>query len=103
MKSVRFGSSFLIPIFLSLSLFADTPDFKNRPQMTKQTRLQIIRLLDAAGEPWRTVFQFALSTGMRRNEILGLQWRDLDLDATRLPASDVRVFPWEDDNEGLEG
>src|SRR5437762_1825442 len=56
MKSVRFGRSFLIPIFLSLSLFADTPDFKNRPQMTKQTRLQIIRLLEAELAFCRRIF-----------------------------------------------
>lgn len=42
------------------------------------------QLLDAAREmerPWYTVFFLALRTGMRRGEIFGLHWSEVDLDA----------------------
>jgi integrase len=32
-----------------------------------------------AREPWATLFLFAYGTGMRRNEVLGLQWQEVDL------------------------
>ena len=31
-------------------------------------------------EPWRTIFHTLIWTGIRRSELLGLQWNDLDLD-----------------------
>lgn len=37
------------------------------------------RLLDAASPMLRTILTVALGTGMRRGEILGLKWTDLDL------------------------
>lgn len=43
-----------------------------------------------AGHPLRAVFIIAASTGMRRGEVLGLRWRDLDLD-TAAPSLSVRV------------
>ena len=42
-------------------------------------------LLEALrGRPFYLIASLALATGMRRNEILGLRWRDVDLDAGRL-------------------
>ncbi len=40
---------------------------------------EIARLLDAAEDPWRTLYLVAVQTGLRRGELLGLRWSDLDL------------------------
>jgi integrase len=50
-----------------------------RKEMTAMTPQQVKRFLDATGmDRWGIVFVFALSTGMRPSEILGLQWKDID-------------------------
>lgn len=41
-------------------------------------------LLDNADEPWRTLFMTAILTGMRRGELLGLQWGDIDWRANQI-------------------
>ena len=39
------------------------------------------RFLDyCTTEPWRTIFHTFIWTGIRRSELLGLQWNDLDVD-----------------------
>jgi len=41
---------------------------------------EIQRFLDnCTTEPWRTIFHTFIWTGIRRSELLGLQWNDLDL------------------------
>ncbi len=45
---------------------------------------EIARLLDAAEEPWRTLYLLAVHTGLRRGELCALRWRDVDLEARRL-------------------
>jgi integrase len=40
---------------------------------------EIARLLDAAEDPWRTLYAVAVQTGLRRGELLALRWSDLDL------------------------
>ncbi len=45
----------------------------------------IIRFLDAAkATPYYALFYAALFTGMRRSELLGLRWKDTDLDLAQL-------------------
>ncbi len=45
---------------------------------------EIQRFLKQADEPYRTLFLTALLTGMRRGELLGLQWGDLDWHNNRI-------------------
>src|SRR5262249_56351497 len=46
---------------------------------------QAAALLDRLrGQPLYLIASLALGTGMRRNEMLGLRWGDVDLDAGRL-------------------
>jgi integrase len=59
--------------------FVDKPKIQ-RKEMTALTQAEVGRFLDAAAlNRWGVVFAFALSTGMRPSEILGLQWKDVDL------------------------
>jgi integrase len=41
----------------------------------------------------RAALHLAATTGMRRGEVLGLRWRDLDLDAARLTVQQTLVAP----------
>ncbi len=42
----------------------------------------VSRVLAAAqGDPWEAFYVVAIATGLRRGELLGLQWDDVDLDA----------------------
>lgn len=48
------------------------------------TPAEIRRLLDAAEEPVRILLLCAVLAGMRRGELLGLRWKDVDLDGNRI-------------------
>lgn len=45
---------------------------------------EIRLLLDNSDEPWRTIFMTAIFTGMRRGELLGLQWGDIDWQSNQI-------------------
>jgi integrase len=45
---------------------------------------EIRRSVEAAGARWRVLVTTAVFSGMRQSELLGLSWRDIDLDAGRL-------------------
>ena len=45
---------------------------------------EIERVLAVAGDPWALIFRMAALTTMRRGELLGLRWSDVELDAGRL-------------------
>jgi integrase len=46
---------------------------------------QVRRFLEYVADDWLyTVYDLAATTGMRRGEVLGLRWQDVDLDAGRL-------------------
>jgi integrase len=52
--------------------------------MVVLTPPEIRRLLDAADEPVRMLILCAVLTGMRRGELLGLRWEDVDLEGHRI-------------------
>ena len=55
---------------------------------------QAAALLDRLrGQPLYLIASLALGTGMRRNEMLGLRWGDVDLDAGRLTVEQSRQLP----------
>lgn len=52
-----------------------------RKEITPLTLEQVQKLLEAAkGHPQEVLFILALSTGMRRGELLGLKWQDIDFE-----------------------
>lgn len=59
---------------------------ESRPKVLSPEELR--KFLDAAkGSPWYLPIRLIVATGMRRGEVLGLRWRDIDWDA---PALHVR-------------
>ena len=50
-----------------------------RARGTELSPAQIKRLLDACPPRWRLFFTVALDTGLRRGELVGLRWGDVDL------------------------
>lgn len=63
-----------------------------RPVMKTWTAEEARRFLtETAGERHGVVWALLLSTGLRRGEVLGLRWEDLDFDAGRLAVSQTVV------------
>lgn len=56
-----------------------SPPRRVRPEMKSLTPEQAQQLLEAArGHPQEALFILAISTGMRRGELLGLKWQDIN-------------------------
>lgn len=49
------------------------------------------RFLAAAKDDWRSVFLFAMRTGLRLGEIKGLRWRDVDIDGRMIRVRQQRA------------
>lgn len=61
------------------------PTTSRRREMQYWTADELRRFLDAnTDSPHWTAWYVAANTGMRRGEVLGLRWRDVDLDRARL-------------------
>lgn len=56
---------------------SDPPDIE--PVLVDEAR----RILVAVGEPNEVAFVLAISLGLRRGDVLGLSWADVDLDLGR--------------------
>ena len=52
---------------------------RRRARGTQLSPVQIKRLLDECSPRWRAFFTVALDTGLRRGELIGLRWQDIDL------------------------
>jgi len=66
---------------------ADPPKLSSakKPEMRVWDGAQLRRFLDGIrGHRLHPAYYLAANTGMRRGEILGLRWKDVDLDARRL-------------------
>ena len=69
--------------------FVDPPKAR-KPQMKTLTPSEVSRLLHIAKSTrYYPIIYTAVSTGLRQGELLGLRWRDLDLDLAMLSVSQV--------------
>ncbi|HTZ63797.1 MAG TPA: tyrosine-type recombinase/integrase [Solirubrobacteraceae bacterium] len=50
-----------------------------RARGTQLSPVQVYRFLEACSPRWRPFFTVALDTGLRRGELIGLRWEDVDL------------------------
>lgn len=73
---------------------ADAPSIsaRKRAEVKAWEVDQLVRFLDAiALNRMAPAFYFAANTGMRRGEVLGVRWRDLDLEAGRVSVRQALV------------
>jgi integrase len=73
---------------------ADAPSLqaRKRPEIKAWEVDQLVRFLDAiAPHRMAPALYFAAHTGMRRGEVLGVRWRDLDLDAGQVSVRQALV------------
>jgi integrase len=67
---------------------AAIPPRQTKTEIEPLTQDQMRSLLDAArGDRLEALYVLACTTGMRQGELLGLQWKDIDLDAGTLKVS----------------
>jgi integrase len=74
--------------------FADAPSLqaRKRPEIKAWEIDQLVAFLDAiAPHRMAPAFYFSAHTGMRRGEVLGVRWRDLDVDAGRVSVRQALV------------
>src|SRR5438128_257714 len=62
----------------------ELPEKKSVREKHVLTPEQISQLLSVLGEPVRTMFLLAILTGLRIGEVIGLRWRDIELDSGQL-------------------
>lgn len=65
---------------------------RHRPEMTAWTEAEAVKFLaSVADHPLYPLWRVALATGMRRGELCGLRWRDVDLAARTITVASTRV------------
>jgi integrase len=72
---------------------ADPPTIRSTaPEMTTWTADELARFLDfVSDDRLYAAWVVAATTGLRRGEVLGLRWMDIDLDASRLSVQQTLV------------
>ena len=75
------------------------PPRADRHEIPTVTPRQVVTLLAAFDEPWRTPITLAFYSGLRRSEILGLMWADIDLERGTLAVR--RAYHRLDDHSGV--
>ena len=53
---------------------------KERKILSIQETEEFLKLLETAPLKWRTFFTLDICSGMRRGEMLGLEWKDIDFE-----------------------
>ncbi|SDY34816.1 site-specific integrase [Thermoactinomyces sp. DSM 45892] len=67
---------------------ATIPPKPKKKRVNALTKEQVLTVLQLAGKLWcYPIIFFALNTGMRRGEILGLRWKDVDLEKRTISIS----------------
>jgi integrase len=78
----------LLVIAKKRSLIPSLPEFEPircaLPEFDFLSFEEAPRLIAAAQDEWRTMISFALRTGLRRGELMGLRWQDVDLVAGKV-------------------
>ena len=66
------------------------PPRPKRPEVRVLDAEGVARLLESVqGTPYHPLFHLGVHTGLRRSELLGLRWKDLDLDLLTLSVVQV--------------
>ena len=75
----------LIPRNIAMFVKPNPPRERDDEELDAFTPDEAARFLEAArADPWGGIFEFALSAGMRRGELVGLRWQDIDWEAGTL-------------------
>ena len=78
----------LLVVAKKRSLISSLPEFEPircpMPEFDFLSFEEAPRLIAAARDEWRTLITFALRTGLRRGELMGLRWQDVDLVAGKV-------------------
>jgi len=75
---------------------------RRRARGTELSPVQLKRFLEACSPRWRPFFTVALDTGLRRGELIGLRWGDVDL-LQRILYVRRSIGPYDDPDDALAG
>jgi integrase len=68
----------------NVALAVDPPKPRKQPAYAMDSEAAHSILTAAQGTVWHPIFHLALFTGLRKGKVLGLRWRDVDLDLAEL-------------------
>jgi integrase len=78
----------------NVATLVDAPRAGDRKELTTWTAAQVSAFLDhLQGDPLQVPVMVMARTGMRRGEVLGLRWKDVDLDAGRFSIRQTLTAP----------
>ncbi|MCY4653208.1 MAG: site-specific integrase [Dehalococcoidia bacterium] len=75
---------------VDIEVIEANPADRVKPQIVTAEMVELI-LAQAVGTPWLAAFCLAVYTGIRRSELCGLRWRDVDLEKYYLTIDRARV------------